>query len=56
MPRDHFSKVMYSPVFNSPGYEDSVQGHAEERFYSRFYKIKQLVQKVRKKCGGRRTN
>lgn len=57
MARDHFSKAMYSPKFNAPGYLDTPSAQYEKKVYSKFSKIRQLVQKVQKKCAdGRRTN
>jgi hypothetical protein len=49
MSRDHFSKVMHSPYFQSQGYQDGTAGKAEKKMQDKLNKIfgafKKLVRK-----------
>jgi hypothetical protein len=45
MPRDHFSKVMHSPYFQSHGYGDTAGGQVEKKLYERIAKIKNAIKK-----------
>ena len=48
-PRDHFSKVMHSPYFSSPGYGDTPSGKAEKEFEEKFNKIKGFFKRIVRK-------
>lgn len=47
MPRDHFSKTMFSPYFQSKHYEETVEFQNEEKVWQVFMKIKNKL--IRKK-------
>lgn len=50
MPRDHFSKVMHSPYFQSSGYKDTPSGKAEQQMINKLNKISNFFKRlIRKK-------
>jgi hypothetical protein len=49
MPRDHFSKVMHSPYFQSSGYKDTPSGKAEQQMINKLNKISNFFKRLIRK-------
>ena len=43
MPRDHFSKIMHNPYFQSKAYRESSAGQTEEKVEKFLLKIKNFI-------------